>query len=926
MRFIRGAVAGVIVLALTAVIPSQAGASAPSAPYDAFTFETTSPASSASAWVADPSTPGFTSTWTGNTLAMRSSPADIGVFGNLALNVSLPTAVSSPTVGTTFPTATNADATHAGLFLALNPHTCDSGSGTLTIDQFARDPGTQAITAFAASYTLNCSEPAGAISGDIRWHANVGYQGVRATASAAFGSQPTDAPGTPQTITVTGAGTLPETFGAATLVGTTPGAFSVTSNSCTGKTLAYGDTCSAVITPHPAMMGLQTAALAFANDTAGGQMVIPLEVTGANTRSLSVSTSSLDFGSQQVGTDSTVKNITFTGTNISPVTFGLILPPNGPFGLATNTCAGATLALGHSCVIGVVAHPSFVGTYSTVLVVSQNTVTPDTTIHLSVTGYDGRSISIGPGPLDFGSLDIGTASAVQTATVTDTGTASVTLGTVWVSPTDTYSITHDLCSGVVLSPGHSCTIGVQAKVSATGAIPGILNVPNSSLTNPAQLSLYVVGAVAARGTFYPLSPDRILDTRKGIGAPTSQVGALGVVKLKVAGRGGVPISGVSAVVMNVTVTGGTAGSFLTIYPDGVNRPTASSLNFGKGWTGANSVTVQVSASGMVDIFNSAGKVNIIADVVGFYARDVAPPPGYGIGGQFQQAEPQRLLDTRPSHVPVAANTAVYIPVDYGAVPDGAMTALIVNVTAVDPAASGYLTTWDGSGDVPDASTLNFTPGRVVPNLAVVPVAPCPSLCGDDAGLPAIAIYTTATTDLLVDVFGFYDDGTLDTGLRFQPITPTRITDTRIGLGVAKALAANATARVTPPTSVVPLGTMALALNVTAVTPTANTYMSVWPDGIADIGQPESSNLNPAKGVTVPNAVDTLVGPQEAFNIYNHAGTTNVLVDVVGTFYAYQAGADAVGANVGPNALAGTPKAPSFTDHVPLGTDVPFAPR
>ena len=85
------------------------------------------------------------------------------------------------------------------------------------------------------------------------------------------------------------------------------------------------------------------------------------------------------------------------------------------------------------------------------------------------------------------------------------------------------------------------------------------------------------------------------------------------------GRGGVPASNVAAVVMNLTATGPSASGFLTAYPSGSARPTASNLNFSAGQTLPNLVTVKVGDGGRVSITNSSpGTVHLIADVEGYY--------------------------------------------------------------------------------------------------------------------------------------------------------------------------------------------------------------------------------------------------------------------------------------------------------------------
>jgi hypothetical protein len=91
--------------------------------------------------------------------------------------------------------------------------------------------------------------------------------------------------------------------------------------------------------------------------------------------------------------------------------------------------------------------------------------------------------------------------------------------------------------------------------------------------------------------------------------------------LSVLGRGGVPAAGVGAVLLNVTVTNPTAASYVTVWPDGEPRPTASSLNMVAGQTVPNLVAARLGAQGQVDLFNFTGSTDLIADVVGWF------PPG-----------------------------------------------------------------------------------------------------------------------------------------------------------------------------------------------------------------------------------------------------------------------------------------------------------
>ncbi len=118
--------------------------------------------------------------------------------------------------------------------------------------------------------------------------------------------------------------------------------------------------------------------------------------------------------------------------------------------------------------------------------------------------------------------------------------------------------------------------------------------------------------------YHPLSPARILDTREGNGARQVKVGQGQTIALQVTGRGNVPASGVSAVVMNVTVTEPTAPSVLTVWPAGESVPKASNLNYVAGQTVPNLVVVKVGTGGKVNLRNVSGSTHVVADVVGWY--------------------------------------------------------------------------------------------------------------------------------------------------------------------------------------------------------------------------------------------------------------------------------------------------------------------
>ncbi len=119
------------------------------------------------------------------------------------------------------------------------------------------------------------------------------------------------------------------------------------------------------------------------------------------------------------------------------------------------------------------------------------------------------------------------------------------------------------------------------------------------------------------GRFVAVDPSRLLDTRIGTGAPVGSLPAGGQVTLAVTGRGGLPVAGVLAAVMNVTLVDASAPGFVTVWPSDQPRPLASSLNASvAGQTIPNHVLVALSPAGTVDLFTQSGG-HLVADVLGW---------------------------------------------------------------------------------------------------------------------------------------------------------------------------------------------------------------------------------------------------------------------------------------------------------------------
>lgn len=267
-----------------------------------------------------------------------------------------------------------------------------------------------------------------------------------------------------------------------------------------------------------------------------------------------------------------------------------------------------------------------------------------------------------------------------------------------------------------------------------GSVDVVVDLEGYYQTTPAR----VVG-----GAFNPVTPERLLDTRVGAwNWPAGPVGPGQSVELD-ADPSTWPLGNyqaASAVMLNVTVTNPTASSFLTVYANGSPVPTASNLNFTAGQTTSNLVIVPVDAANRVQFYNHAGRVDVVADIEGFFTTfDTVAPTGTA----FTPLAPTRLLDTRSAQ-PVGPNGTYRLPIA-GGVPAGAK-AVVLNVTVADATAASFLTVYPGGAGLPDTSDLNFDAGAITQNQVVVPI-------GADG---TVQLHNhTGSVDVIVDAFGFY---------------------------------------------------------------------------------------------------------------------------------------------------------------------------
>lgn len=254
-----------------------------------------------------------------------------------------------------------------------------------------------------------------------------------------------------------------------------------------------------------------------------------------------------------------------------------------------------------------------------------------------------------------------------------------------------------------------------------------------------------------------------------------------------------------------------------------------------------------------------------------------------VGDGYHAVTPVRLIDTRkatqvgPYTGPIGAQHVidVTLPSSVTASGHGAVEAVVLNVTVTQPTAGGNIRVYStGLSQNPTTSNLNFGAGETVANQVTVAMTP--------GGKVELNVQqNSGSVQLIVDLQGYYVSGDDATNSGYAALNSTRIVDTRSSTGgVGGRLSAWKRVRLTLPSSV-PTGASAVALNVTVVNTSSFGDLKVYPDSST---LPNISNLNFAKGNTVPNLVVVAVPQNRVIDFYlDSNGSADLLVDLEGYY-------------------------------------------
>ena len=250
-----------------------------------------------------------------------------------------------------------------------------------------------------------------------------------------------------------------------------------------------------------------------------------------------------------------------------------------------------------------------------------------------------------------------------------------------------------------------------------------------------------------------------------------------------------------------------------------------------------------------------------------------------VGFQFVPVSPCRVMDTRGANgtfggpsIAGGATRSVSVPQSACNIPATAQ-AYSLNVTVVPPGSLTYLSIWPTGEPQPVVSTLNSLDGRIVANAAIVPA-------GTNG---AISVYVSNTTDVIIDINGYFAPASTSGSMPFYSTTPCRVADTRNASGPfgGPFMRGGSTRSFDIPSSScgIPDTAQAYSLNITVVPHESLGYLTAWPTGES---QPVVSTLNSLDGSIVANAAIVPEGTSGAVSVYV-TNDTDVIIDINGYF-------------------------------------------
>ena len=411
-----------------------------------------------------------------------------------------------------------------------------------------------------------------------------------------------------------------------------------------------------------------------------------------------------------------------------------------------------------------------------------------------------------------------------------------------------------------------------------------------------------------------ITPCRVADTRLDLRGRFVQDGAFRDLQVTGTGQqfatqGGTPGGcsvpvGAAAAEVTITAVGPVGSGFLRAFPTGAQSTTSTFVSYSTGQSVSNTGTLAlaVGSTANLRIQNFIGASDFVIEIQGYYQESG--------GSGYAPVQPCRVVDTRiqPSRPTVINETGTFAPGNQrsfqvsgtgqqfaaqgGAasgcgIPAGT-TAVELSITAVGPSGNGFIRAFPHGQSAPNATFLSYSAGEGVTNTGTV------TLTGGRSGVDLSVLNLGASTNIVIDVFGFFIPGA---GSRYIPVPPCRVLDTRtagvafvpkgvrslqvggIFVGFASQGASN------PKGCGVAERAQAVEVSLTAVTPASTGFLRAAPAGSSSL--PIATALNYVAGKSITNTASLPLGEfgRHDLTLQNFSGATNLVIDVQGYFAA-----------------------------------------
>ena len=326
--------------------------------------------------------------------------------------------------------------------------------------------------------------------------------------SLTFAAQQVATQSAAQTITVSSSESAPVVFGSLGLTGD----FTETDN-CAGRTLTVGSSCIVQIVFAPTATGARSGQLTIYANIAGGQATVSLNGTGTAAAAIALTPLTLSFPATIVNQTAVSQNITVsnTGGSLATLSAPVLSGEAGDFAVFANTC-GATLAAGTGCTLSITFTPTASGTRSATLSLTDNAGTSSAatqTGSLSGIGQAPATDTLSASTLNFTVQQIGTTSAAQTITLTNSGGVPLTLIAASVSPGD-FSVVN--ACGNSLAAHATCAFNVAFSPTAVGVRTATL-----TITDQFRYQNVALSGTGIAGPGVSLTPVSLVYPATGVG-------------------------------------------------------------------------------------------------------------------------------------------------------------------------------------------------------------------------------------------------------------------------------------------------------------------------------------------------------------------------------------------------------------------------